>query len=394
MLLYYPTKNDYLRIVYFESLLAYRSDIKRIDSLDGIKNETILIDAEHLTPSIISKLKNEGNRICAADINDNSVFCYSYSDSLSILDVDMVFKVAGIQKTNHSMNTVISNDCSYSLQPKQFMSEDNWNVYETLKSLNRIHSLPYVLWENYEVPNIPYKDRKKLVLVRGGHHYLRVHLLFNLIKKGLVDQNSLFNTRGYLHQYCDPCKKILTEGSMTIDKIREKPSACSFPVDLDFPPEYFQDRGDWNNGCPTRYFEMAEIMDVDRGMVENALNGSYAHMSDYYDILNKYTLYADLKWIFSIYAPPRFWEAATAHTVNLVPRRTNDQDYFPKMIEGEHYITFSEDFSDLSTIWDFNVNDYLAISENCYSLYDHWIKAGQFKLSVNLMNHIMAKIEV
>jgi hypothetical protein len=391
MILYNYTHNDYLKHIYFDSISAYRTEILVKDDLTGVRNETILLDAEHLTPDMITYLKDNGNKIVAFDINDNSVFCYSYMDHAEIMDVDLIFKIAGIQKGNYSMDTVIGSDCSYSLVQKHFMSPENWSFYETLKKKDRIHSLPYVLWENYNVPNIPWKDRKKTVLVRGGHHYLRVHLLFNLIKIGMVDENSLFNTRGYFHQYCPICKKMMQEGRMTLEKVREAKSSCSLPKVI--PPGYFQDRGDWNNGCPSRYFEMAEIMGVDRGLVENALNGNYVQICNYYDILNKYILYADLKWIFSIYAPPRFWEAAAAHTINLVPIRTNDQDYFPEMIDQEHYLTFSEDFEDLDLASEVYEKSYQRIVDNTYDLYDKWIKSGQYKLSTNLMDHIMSKIE-
>jgi hypothetical protein len=235
------------------------------------------------------------------------------------------------------------------------------------------------------------------VLVRGGHHYMRVLLLFNLVKHGLVDSNSIFNTTGYINQYCDVCQDIYSKGWMTLDKVREcgeKP--CRWPKYYktdSLPSNYLQDRGDWNNGCPSRYFEMADMMGLDRGMVENILNGHYVCITDYYDILNKYTMYADLKWIFSIYAPPRFWEAAAAHTVNLVGTRMNDQYYFPDMKEGEHYTTFQEDFIGLRQSCFLLEPEFRRITDNTYGLYDKWIKAGEYKLNTNLMDHILQKIE-
>jgi hypothetical protein len=389
--LYYNTSNDYLRNIYFDSLLAYRKDIKRIDYLDGIKKDTIIIDAEHLTPYVINELKDNGNRIAAMDINDNSTFCYSYSESPRILDVDVIFKIAGIQKENESFDTVITNDLRFGLKKKTFMSYMNWKYYSIMKGQNRIHSLPYVLWENYNVPNPPWDQRHNKVLVRGGHHYMRVLLLFNLVKHGLVDSNSLFNTMGYVGQYCDGCKSIFNHGRMSLDTVHQQDLPCKLPYKL--PDNYFQDRGDWNNACPSRYFEIAEMMDLDRGIVENILNGSYVGITDYYDILNKYTMYADLKWIFSIYAPPRFWEAAAAHTINLVGRRMMDQDYFPELVENEHYITFQEDFIGLKQSCFLLEPDFKRIIDNTYDLYDKWIKVWEYRLSTNLMDHIMQIIE-
>ena len=105
-------------------------------------------------------------------------------------------------------------------------------------------------------------------------------------------------------------------------------------------------------------------------------------------------MYADMKWIFSIYAPPRFWEAAAAHTVNYVPCRTGDQDHFPAMTLGEHYLIYNESFSDLDRVLDLPESTYQRIADNTYGLYDKWIKnGGEHMLSNNLMDHIMGKIE-
>ena len=392
MILFNQTSNDFLRKIYFDSLISYRKDIGVVNSLKDVKNEVVLLDAEHLKPDMIVQLKNDHNTLIAFDINDHSSFCYSYYGSSQILDVDMIFKVAGLQKINHDLDVGISNSCEYTIKTKPFMDDTNWEYYKTLLSEGRIHSLPYVLWENYDVPNISFTERKNKVLVRGGHHYLRVHLLFNLIRYGLVDENSSFNTRGYIGQYCKGCSDIYKKGRMTLDSVKNSDLPCKIPSEL--PDSYFQDRGDWNNNCPSRYFEMAELMGIDRGMVENVLNGNYVKMFDFYNILNKYTMYADLKWIFSIYVPPRFWEAATAHTVNLVPLRTMGQDYFPEMEEGEHYIAYSEEFDDLDLVCDLSESEYKYIADNAYDLYDKWIKRnGSYMLSTNLMDHIMRKIE-
>jgi hypothetical protein len=359
--------------------------------LTDIRNETIILDAEHLTPEVIGQLKNNRNKLVAVDINDNSCFCYSYYGSERILDVDLIFKVAGIQKNPLSMNTTVKYDLSFGSTTMKFMDDQNWEIYSAMKAENRIHSLPYVLWENFDVPNIPFNRRKNLALVRGGHHYLRVLLLFNLIKYGLVDDNSVFNTNGYIGQFCPNCADIFRNGRMTMDLIRNMTSDCRLPFER--TQGFFQDRGDWNNGCPSKYFELAELLGINRRMVENALNGSYLQITDFYDLLNKYTMYSDMKWIFSIYAPPRFWEAACAHTVNHVPCRTADQDYFPEMKAGEHYITYAESFADLEASVDLSQKDYKRIADNAFDLYDKWIKAGQYKLSTNLMDHILDTIE-
>ena len=45
----------------------------------------------------------------------------------------------------------------------------------------------------------------------------------------------------------------------------------------------------------------------------DTLNGEKTNFSQ-----KDYILYGDFKWIYSIYAPPRFWEAAQTKTINLV----------------------------------------------------------------------------
>ena len=195
--------------------------LRCVHVLEQVKNETIIIDAELLTSEMIVHLKDNGNKIVAMDINDNSVFCYSYYGSKNILDVDLIFKIAGIQNTRLSTNTVIRHDLTYRSESRSFMDDLNWKIYCVMKAEDRILPLPYVLWENYDVPNISFNRRKNLVLVRGGHHYLRVHLLFNLIKRGMVDDNSVFNTNGYIGQFCPDCNEVFKKGRMTMDIVRK-----------------------------------------------------------------------------------------------------------------------------------------------------------------------------
>jgi hypothetical protein len=127
--------------------------------------------------------------------------------------------------------------------------------------------------------------------------------------------------------------------------------------------------------------------------VEKALNGRVLSVIQFYTILSTYLFYADYKWIFSVYAPPRFWEAAQAKVINVVPRRTNDQSYFPEMKEGDHYITFDEDFSDLDNLKDIKKEKFEHITNETKALYDKWIHGTQYGISENLIKHILEEIE-
>lgn len=111
-------------------------------------------------------------------------------------------------------------------------------------------------------------------------------------------------------------------------------------------------------------------------------------------ILNRYLLFADFKWIFSIYAPPRFWEGAEAHTVNLVPERMNDQEFFPVIQEDVHYVTFKEDFSNLKEVCSISQEKFEFVTHNCFELYKKWIqKKEDYRVSPSLLAHILQEIE-
>lgn len=64
----------------------------------------------------------------------------------------------------------------------------------------------------------------------------------------------------------------------------------------------------------------------------------------------------------------------------------NDQDYFPAMKDGEDYLTFSDDFSDISATID--EERFNRISNNAFRLWEKWIKPTDYAISTNLLKHI------
>jgi hypothetical protein len=205
----------------------------------------------------------------------------------------------------------------------------------------------------------------------------------------------MFAGKGYVHQYCDDCKKAFREqGAVTYDWIDKHPNSLCRLKNWEY--DFMKNCGRWNNSCLPRYLDTAKLLaeknGMDLGMVERALNGSF--VNDYRTtILNKYLFYGDHKWIHSIYAPPRFWEAAEAHTVNFVAERVNDQIYFPPMQDGEHYLTYKEDFSDIDKIMDVTKEEYEYLANNCFRLYTDWIKPDRFRTSTNLLQYILNVME-
>ena len=103
-------------------------------------------------------------------------------------------------------------------------------------------------------------------------------------------------------------------------------------------------------------------------------------------------MYGDFKWIFSIYAPPRFWEAANARTINIVPRFTNTQLHFPDMKDGEHYLSYDVDFSDINELSMIRREQYEYISNNCYKAYNEYIKGTEYIISTKLLEYMFKNI--
>lgn len=397
-----PT-NIYLERVFFLPLMEYSKTTEHpIETIQGlaIKDSGVMIDSRCLSPALIMQLKNNGNTIYSFDINDNSVFDGTYRNSKEIHDIDLFFKVAGIQKTRESNELFMDNQMNCTKRLVPFCNQKDWKTYTTIRDAGKMHSLPYVLWKDADIQPVPYEKKKKLCLIRGGHHYYRFIQYLHLLKKKKVDALCGFQTSIYVAQMCRDCQKIWQDyGGISYARYGMIHTSCEIPKPL--PSDFFNwqitGKANWNNGCTPRLYDMAEVFkkyqgDIDMGLLEQALNGAPVRDAEFYDLMKEYLLYGDYKWIFSIYAPPRFWEAASARTISYYPRRTNDQRYFPEMKDGEHYLTFSEDFSDLDNIDNITKEQFEYITNSCYELYQKWIKGGKYKLNENLMKYIFEKM--
>ena len=400
-----PIKNDYFTLMYRAELCKYCKRIgvqtNDIDDLMTVQNAIVLTLGENLTPEVIVRIKENNNFLVVFDINDNSVLTHTYGAFDEVLLIDLIFKIAGIQTTQESYEMHIDHELNYTRRKKRFQ-EGAWGKYFDMVAANKVRSLPYPPWDLTTVDIAPWEERNKLALIRGGHHYQRVHLFLHLLSLGMLDESSLFPAREYAFQFCEDCKNIFKksdfqDGKVTFERLKKYPNiSCRLK---NWKYDFNVNCGLWNNSCVSRYYDLAELFRNKYGgfelsAVERAFSGAFTNNSWRNKILNRYLLFADFKWIFSIYAPPRFWEGAEACTVNLVPERTNDQEFFPEIQEDVHYITYKEDFSNLEEACGVDQEKFEFITNNCFELYNTWIaRQDDYRVSPNLLQHILDEIE-
>jgi len=99
-----------------------------------------------------------------------------------------------------------------------------------------------------------------------------------------------------------------------------------------------------------------------------------------------------LKWEHSIFMPQRFWEAASAGCINILPLRTINQEYFPRVKPGEHYLVFEEDFRNLDLAFQIDEQGYNHAAGEMRRIYDQWIQPTTYPINTNLLNHIINEI--
>jgi len=398
-----PSRNDYLTRIYFEGLVARSSElgvtVTRIDSLAGITNSVILINGDHLDLETIHRLRNDGNKLIAFDINDNTLLAQSYRDN-GLSDMpDLIFKVGGIQKFRVSQDLSVDEDFGFSMMEREFLNEGAWEVYRQLDRQKMLLSLPYVPWGNREWPSVPFERRSNNVLIRGGCHIYRFLTFLSLCRSNRAHSKCSFSLRDYFREdmnkqfrFCDSCRT----GDQSTGRM-----GCTSPAEWGGDKvtglDRYENANHWNNRCP-RSFEWLAWKFIEKHgyihipLVRQALSGKFDAEDEFFRDLSHATFYADLKWLFSIYCPPRFWEAANVRTINLLPSRTNEQEYFPHIITGKHYLTFREDFSGEWPVVD--EEEFGMITGNARDLYEQWIRPGDATISSNLARHIFDQIEI
>ena len=400
MIIYDPNRgHEYLSRMFFDQLHAYanRYDKPFSTSIDGVKNDTVLINADLLTPEMIDRLKNGGNKIVGFSITDSSYISQVCRSGKQMEKVDMFFAVTGIQTTNHGQEIVFNKETNgITTEDRRFLPDEDWAVFDKMRATGRLHSLPYISWDRPpDVSPRPYNQRSQKALVRGGHHMRRFILCLFLHKAGKLDINSGFHTAPYFgptmnpqFKYCEKCCNSF-EWHHGQAVVREPVSECTFK------DASYEDLGAWNNKCPAMFYRMAQTLGFDPYGIQYLLNARWISDHEYRDMLARISYTTDLKWLFSIYAAQRFWDAASAGCVNVLPSRTMDQEYFPILNCEEHYAFYRESSiisEDLSR--DFELSDYWhnSISRNAREQYDEWIRPGEFATNTNLLRHIIDTI--
>lgn len=62
-------------------------------------------------------------------------------------------------------------------------------------------------------------------------------------------------------------------------------------------------------------------------------------------------------------------------------------------LKGDHYLTFEETFSDIDKLANVTKDQHDHITNNCFELYNLWIKHKKYRAATHLMDHIFNNIE-
>lgn len=416
-----PFGNEYASKLFFPAMRQYAGDhqhtFEPITELDSVRNTTVLLLSDHLSNDRIVQLKNNGCKIVALNITDSSYISGAIRHAPSLQLVDLIFSLTGIQKTNESYDTVVTEDFQIKGVKKQFLEPEDWMVFDYMRRSGRLQSLPYVPWTRItDVERKPYSLRSQKTLIRGGGHARRFLLALFLMRKDLLDPNSGLVLQPYFSdtmnpqfRFCDECRQVFKNNH----RYRHADYSCRTEVkwEQDFcnhPARVYEggksawamsDLGQWNNRCPRSFFWMAEQFQkvhgaVDQSVVEKLINGVWLAPEDHFRMLARITFTSDLKWMHSIYAPQRFWEGAAMGSINILPVRTIEQEYFPVMDAGKHYMVYEEDFKHLDLAFRVDEATYDSITTEARALYDRWIVQSKYLINTNLLHHMFDQIQI
>lgn len=396
-----PTIHDYLSPMYFQPMREFsrRKGIPLSDlvTLTDIKNSIVVLNADYLSPDVVSLLKNNGNKIVGFSVTDSSYVSQCCRESKDLRNIDLMFMLTGLQKINEGYEMIVNPDFSIGLEKRQFLPEEGWKTFDEMRRSGRLQSLPYVHAERQpHVDAKPYNLRSQKALIRGGHHMRRFILALKLMEIDRLDINSGFVTSHYFRddmnpqfRYCDECRDEWKKHHR-YPSGNGTPSSCTNPH---ANPLSLSDLGAWNNRCPQSFYDAANMLGVPPVKVESLLNARWLTQQQHLEMLARITFTSDLKWLFSIYAAQRFWDAAMVGCINLLPRRTCSQEYWPEMQPGVHYLTFSERLDSLEDDLVMEEDLFNAISHNAKSLYDDYMRPTDYAIGTPILRQIFSKIE-
>ncbi len=398
-------KHEYVSRMYYAPMKRYAAangiDLVSIDTLDPVTGG-IICDADYLAPDLILRMKEAGTQLFAFNCIDSAYLSEPIRFSSFMPLINRIFMVSGVPNKLVSHATAVDDDFTIRAEPRTYLPEASWQSFQFMREHGGILSLPYLIWNNIQIPpRKPFAAKRPTILFRGGGHFLRVLSYMVALRNGCADPESGFMLRDYFREdmnpqfrYCDPCRAVFREkGTFPYESplAREGCNAVhdwGGKLDLSRP-------GAWNNRCPKSFYWLAEQFAAKHGALDipqlaSALNRATQDEEGHRRTISNSRFYADTKWEFSIYASQRFWEAASTGTVNLLPKRAADQDYFPAMKEGEHFLTFGDDLSGMTA--DIAEDDYERIASNAHALWSQWIQPGEFGTNTNLLRHIFDTI--
>jgi hypothetical protein len=389
--------------MYYEPMWKYAEDhgieLTRTNDLTPTSGNGVICDADYLTPEKIRWFRENSCDLFAFSCIDSAFLSETIRYTPEMLLINRIFSISGIPNTNTSNATGIDSNFQFTAQPRQFLPQPSWENFNFMRERGALQSLPFPIWNRLQIPERKkFEDKRPTVLFRGGGHFLRVLAYFRALQGGFADAASGFTLGPYFNEkmnpqfrYCNECRRIYKQNGYryplgVLGGRDGCNSAADWGGELDFT-----NPGAWNNECPKSFYWLAEQYakrhgEMDMNHLCNVLNFKAEDEEGHRATVRDCRFFSDCKWEFSIYAAQRFWEAASVGTVNLLPRRANDQDYFPVMKDGEHYVTYADDFSDMTADIDKEKFDYIA--ENSYQLWKKWIEPTDYFISTNLLRHI------
>lgn len=409
-----PMGNEYCTRMFLEPLRQFAANngipCQEIHDLKQARDSHVVLLTDHLSDALIYILKENRNKIIGINVTDSSYISGAIRYSPALPLVDLIFTLSGVQEQNLDRDMKIHRDFSVSLFDKPFLDDANWQVYLRMVEAKRIQSLPYVPWTPIPVPDWkPWSQRSQKAILRGGGHSRRFILaLFLMLKDKLDAPNSGFVLFPYFAEdmnpqfrYCQGCRTSYKQDGRAVfhpEHLAQcnSPAHGSFDCDKEFD---VTDLGQWNNRCPNSFLWLAQEFanrygDVDIDAIDHMLNAKWLDPREHMQRMGRILFTSDLKWIHSIYQPQRYWEAAAAGCINVLPMRTVSQSYFPETRANEHYLVFDETFQHLDLAFSIGESAYREISEANLNLFNQWIQPTTYRLNTNLLNHMVHQMRL
>lgn len=403
-----PFRNEYVSMMFLRAMRKYAAKQgiawKDTDHLVPEKGWDLICDADYLRPEVVRHFHANHCRISGISCIDSAYISSVIQREPELELVHRVFMVSGVPRSNVSHATVVDSDFQVRAEPREYLPAEHWARFDRMRLEGRILPLPYVPWTRLpEVgPPLNYTERRRTIMFRGGNHFLRFIAYLFALQKNAADPRSGFHSRFYFaddmnpqFRYCGPCREVFKANGRRFPRGSGiGPAQCQsqapWGAALDFSvPGY------WNNRCPQSFYWLSEQFAerhgaIDMGAVEAALNHHNEQPDTHLRAIGEALLYAEAKWEFSINMPQRFWEGAAVGTVNYLPERANDQEYFPALHAGEHYLTFRDDFSNISAEMD--VEKWSWISERAHRAFVDYIQPTDHQINSNLLAYIFQNL--